>query len=56
MPDNLHLMAGSKLNAIEVAYRKAGLPVNYKYKGMYVVQVIPGMPAEGKLQAGDRIY
>ncbi|EKN66318.1 PDZ/DHR/GLGF domain-containing protein [Neobacillus bataviensis LMG 21833] len=52
----LHLMAGSKLNAIEVAYRKAGLPVNYKYKGIYVVQVVPGMPAEGKLQAGDRIY
>ncbi|WML38983.1 SepM family pheromone-processing serine protease [Neobacillus sp. OS1-2] len=52
----LHLMAGSKLNAIEVAYRKAGLPVHYKYKGIYVVQVVPGMPAEGKLHAGDRIY
>ncbi|MEH7093199.1 SepM family pheromone-processing serine protease [Neobacillus vireti] len=52
----LHMMAGSKLNAIEVAYRKAGLPVKYKYKGIYVVQVVPGMPAEGKLQAGDRIF
>jgi Lon-like protease len=52
----LHLMAGSKLNAIEVAYRKAGLPVNYKYKGIYVVQVIPKMPADGKLRAGDRIF
>ncbi|MDN3014869.1 SepM family pheromone-processing serine protease [Paenibacillus sp. BSR1-1] len=52
----LHLMAGSKLNAIEVAYRKAKLPVHYKYKGIYVMQVLPGMPAEGKLQAGDRIY
>ncbi|MFJ7728914.1 SepM family pheromone-processing serine protease [Neobacillus sp. NPDC097160] len=52
----LHLMAGSKLNAIEVAYRKAGLPVDYKYKGIYVVQVVPGMPAEGKLHAGDRIF
>jgi Lon-like protease len=52
----LHLMAGSKLNAIEVAYRKAGLPVNYKYKGIYVVQVIPNMPAERKLRAGDRIF
>lgn len=52
----LHLMAGSKLNAIEVAYRKAGLPVNYKYKGIYVMQVIPGMPAEGKLSTGDRIF
>ena len=52
----LQMMAGSKLNAINVAYRKAGLPVNYKYKGIYVVQVVPGMPAEGKLQAGDRIF
>lgn len=52
----LYLMAQSKLNAIDVAYRKAGLPVNYKYKGIYVVDVVPGMPADGKLQAGDRIF
>ncbi|WP_040204798.1 SepM family pheromone-processing serine protease [Neobacillus jeddahensis] len=52
----LHLMAGSKLNAIEVAYKKANLPVDYKYNGIYVVQVVPGMPAEGKLHAGDRIF
>src|SRR3954470_7984738 len=52
----LQMMAGSKLNAIAVAYRKAGLPVKYKYKGIYVVQVVPGMPAEGKLQTGDRIF
>jgi Lon-like protease len=51
----LHLMDGSKLNAIEVAYRKAGFPVNYKYKGIYVMQVIPNMPADGKLSVGDRI-
>ncbi|GHI01269.1 SepM family pheromone-processing serine protease [Neobacillus kokaensis] len=52
----LHLMAASKLNAIEVAYRKAGLPVHYKYKGIYVMQVLPGMPAASALQAGDKIY
>lgn len=52
----LHLMAASKLNAIEVAYNKAGLPVHYKYKGIYVMQVLQGMPAEGKLQAGDRVF
>lgn len=52
----LHLMDSSKLNAIEVAYRKAGLPVNYKYKGIYVMQVIPNMPADGKLLVGDRIF
>ncbi|WHY02274.1 SepM family pheromone-processing serine protease [Neobacillus sp. DY30] len=51
----LHMMAGSKLNAIEVAYKKAGYPVEYKYKGVYVVQIVPDMPAEGKLQSGDRI-
>ncbi|MFJ5713424.1 SepM family pheromone-processing serine protease [Neobacillus sp. NPDC093127] len=52
----LHLMAASKLNAIEVAYRKAGVPVDYNYKGIYVMQVISDMPAAGKLQAGDRIF
>ena len=51
----LHMMAGSKLNAVEVAYKKAGYPVEYQYKGVYVVQVVPDMPAEGKLQSGDRI-
>jgi Lon-like protease len=51
----LHMMAGSKLNAIEVAYKKAGYPVEYVYKGVYVVQVVPDMPAEGILRAGDRI-
>lgn len=51
----LHMMAGAKLNAIEVAYRKAGLPVNYEYKGIYVLEVRKGMPAFGKLQVGDRI-
>ncbi|WP_419888572.1 SepM family pheromone-processing serine protease [Neobacillus niacini] len=51
----LHMMAGSKLNAIEVAYKEAEYPVDYEYKGVYVVQVVPDMPAEGKLRAGDRI-
>jgi Lon-like protease len=51
----LHMMAGSKLNAIEVAYKKAGYPVKYEYKGVYVVQIVPDMPAEGKLLPGDRI-
>ncbi|WP_045515398.1 SepM family pheromone-processing serine protease [Neobacillus niacini] len=51
----LHMMAGSKLNAIEVAYKKAGYQVDYEYKGVYVVQVVPDMPAEGKLVPGDRI-
>lgn len=52
----LQLMDNSKISAIEVAYKKAGLPVKYKYKGVYVMNVIEGMPADGKLHTGDRIF
>lgn len=52
----LHLMATSKLAAIETAYKKAGLPIDYNYNGIFVLNVMPGMPAEGKLEAGDRIF
>ncbi len=51
----LHMMSGSKQSAIEVAYNKAGFPIEYKYNGVYVVQVIPEMPADGKLLPGDRV-
>ncbi|WP_043933440.1 SepM family pheromone-processing serine protease [Bacillus sp. EB01] len=51
----LHLMEGSKASAIEAAYKKAGLPVDYRYNGVYVMEVVPGMPAEGKLEVGDRL-
>jgi Lon-like protease len=52
----LYLMSDSKMNAIDVAYHKAGKPVHYKYKGIYVLNVLPDMPAYGELQAGDRIF
>ncbi|MEH7441072.1 SepM family pheromone-processing serine protease [Bacillus sp. JJ1122] len=52
----LHMMADSKTSAIEVAYTKAGIPVNYTYKGVYVLRVMPGMPAEGKLKPGDHVF
>jgi Lon-like protease len=52
----LHLMSTSKLAAIEVAYKKAGIPVEYDYNGVYVLNVVPSMPAEGKLEPGDRIF
>lgn len=52
----LHMMTGSKSAAIEVAYKKAGIPVNYDYKGVYVLRVMPDMPAEGKLAPGDHIF
>jgi PDZ domain-containing protein len=52
----LHLMASSKLAAIETAYKKAGIPIKYHFNGVYVLNVMPDMPAHGKLQAGDRIF
>lgn len=52
----LYLMKDAKLNATDVAYTKAGLPVKYKYNGIYVLNVLPDMPAYGKLKAGDRIF
>ena len=52
----LQLMDSSKINAVEAAYKKAGLPVNYQYNGVYVLNVVPGMPAEGKLKPADRIF
>lgn len=51
----LHMMSGSKQNAIGVAYNRAGFSIEYKYNGVYVVQVIPEMPADGKLLPGDRV-
>lgn len=52
----LHLMASSKLYAIETAYKKANRPITYQYKGVFVLNVLPNMPADGKLKAGDRIF
>lgn len=52
----LYYMKDAKITATYVAYRKAGLSVKYKYNGVYILSVLPGMPAYGKLQAGDRIY
>lgn len=51
----LELMEQSKEAAIVVAYRHAGKPVSYEPKGVYVMNVLPDMPAEGRLQAGDRL-
>lgn len=49
------LMEQSKEAAIVVAYKKAGKPVSYKAKGVYVMSVVPHMPAYGRLKVGDRI-
>lgn len=52
----LHMMDNSKTAAIEVAYKKAGKPVDYTYKGVYVLRTMEGMPADGKLKPGDLVY
>lgn len=52
----LHSMTTSKLAAIEVAYKKAKLPISFQYKGVYVLSVMEDMPAMGKLEPGDRIF
>lgn len=51
----LQLMNNSQTHAIEVAYKKAGKPYEYKYKGIYVLNIYPDMPAEKVLKPGDRI-
>jgi Lon-like protease len=51
----LHMMEGSKQAAIAAAYKKAGKPVTYKFLGVYVMRVLPDMPAGKYLHVGDRI-
>jgi PDZ domain-containing protein len=51
----LQMMEQSKEAAIAVAYKKAGKPVSYKTNGVYVMSVLPHMPAHGHLKVGDRI-
>lgn len=52
----LYLMEDSKESAITVAYSEANKPIHYIYHGIYVMSIIPGMPAEEVLKIGDRIY
>lgn len=51
----LYLMDSSATQAIEVAFNKADAEFSYNYRGIYVLNVYPEMPAEGVLNAGDRI-
>ena len=51
----LHMMDGSKNSAIKIAYEKAGKSFSFDYLGVYVLGVIKGMPAYGKLKPGDQI-
>jgi len=51
----LQLMEESKEAAIVVAYQHAHKPVTYQPRGVYVMGVVKGMPADRVLQVGDRI-
>jgi Lon-like protease len=51
----LNLMENSQQHAIEVAFKKANKPFHYNYKGVYVLNIYPSMPAEKVLEPGDRI-
>lgn len=51
----LYLMESSKHNAIQTAYKKANKPYHFVYKGVYVLDVYPKMPAAKVFKPGDRI-
>jgi Lon-like protease len=51
----LHMMDNSKNSAIKVAYERAHKPFSFDYMGVYVLDVIEGMPAYGELKEGDQI-
>ncbi|WP_318616046.1 SepM family pheromone-processing serine protease [Sporosarcina sp. YIM B06819] len=49
------MMTGSQYNAITVAFNKAGLPVDVKFDGIFVMLVVEGGASQGILEAGDKI-
>lgn len=51
----LMLMDGSKNASLVVAYKAANKHVEEKNNGVYVVRIVENMPAEDKLEMGDRI-
>ncbi|GAB3799895.1 SepM family pheromone-processing serine protease [Virgibacillus kimchii] len=55
MHAQLQMMESSQQASTVVAYELAGEEINIEYNGVFVVSVMDGMPAEGKLQMGDRI-
>ncbi|MCA0969386.1 PDZ domain-containing protein [Halobacillus litoralis] len=51
----LQLMESSQEASKVVAYEAAGKQIDITYEGVYVVNVLEGMPAEEVLQSGDEI-
>jgi PDZ domain-containing protein len=48
-----YVMLTSQSDAMQAAYRKAGVPYHIQNEGVMVLQTLPGLPAEKVLQAGD---
>lgn len=55
MHAQLQLMESSQEASTVVAYQAAGEEISIEYKGVYVVSVVEGMPADGVLEPGDVI-
>src|SRR5690625_431007 len=51
----LRMMEGSQEASVVVAYEAAGKDYSIEYHGVYVFSVVEDMPAEDKLNVGDRI-
>ncbi|MFJ7738448.1 SepM family pheromone-processing serine protease [Lysinibacillus sp. NPDC097287] len=51
----LKLMSDSQFNAKYVAFKRAGLDVNVKFDGVFVLNVLDGGASDGILKAGDEI-
>lgn len=52
----LHMMETSQESAISVAYHHAKKEVEFQNQGVFVMGIVPGMPAEETLKVGDRVY
>ncbi|WFA07402.1 SepM family pheromone-processing serine protease [Bacillus sp. HSf4] len=55
MKRQLQMMRDSQENAMIAAYKRAGKDVSYTFNGVYAMYVVSGMPAEGKIEVGDKI-
>ncbi|WP_409341017.1 SepM family pheromone-processing serine protease [Paenibacillus sp. MBLB4367] len=49
------VMLTSQSDAIQAAYKKAGVPYRIQSDGVVIMRTIPGMPAASMLEAGDAI-
>lgn len=49
------LMSDSQVNAVTVAYEKAGYPYEFVFDGIFIMNVLEEGAADGVLEAGDKI-